>query len=45
MLLKAILNKEYNITLIINNLSNYNKYINISNYTKYKQNHINNIII
>ena len=44
-MLKTIINKEYNITLIINNLSNYNKYTNISYYTKYKQNRINNIII
>ena len=43
-LLKTIINKKYNITLIINNLGNYNKYINISYYTKYKQNRINNII-
>ena len=45
LLLKTIINKKYNITLIINNLGNYNKYINISYYTKYKQNRINNIII
>ena len=44
-LLKTIINKKYNITLIINNLGNYNKYINISYYTKYKKNRINNIII
>ena len=45
LLLKTIINKKYNIILIINNLGNYNKYINISYYTKYKQNRINNIII
>ena len=45
LLLKTIINKKYNIALIINNLGNYNKYINISYYTKYKQNRINSIII
>ena len=44
-MLKTIINEKYNITLIINNLSNYNRYINISYYTKYKQNCINNIKI
>ena len=41
LLLKTIINKKYNITLIIDNLSNYNKYIIISYDTKYKQNRIN----